>query len=295
MTIEASVRWSSGRFLRLVLPLVLLLGLSVPSFAQEPIPDLIDRKIVNVTEPLWVSAEAATGDDGQLVWDYFSSGDREVLKPLIERIDAGTVEEKVLVARQKLAQEDGSPYLPQRLCPTLDVWIDEPDWEEARPRDSFVDLVQHARAIYKGEVTALEQGFLGAVPHTLMKVEVQDVLRSSEDFAASNHLYVAYPYAAFAIGSRVFCTDDPGYGYYRPQLGDKLLIFPNYGPLDEGEILIKPEPGEILAEKASGSMALPSTLGEEFAGKDLQAIQEAAEGKDRRLPESRDLFDKEGQ
>jgi len=125
-----------------------------------------------------------------------------------------------------------------------------------RPRDSWEDLRRYARAIVSGQVVGIDQGFQGGLPMSLLEVEVDDIVRSSDDYAATRTLYVAYPYAVFAVGDKLFCRDEPRFAY-RPQIGDHLLLFPSHLPRDRNARMLDVEPTEILAQKPSGELGRP--------------------------------------
>jgi len=100
---------------------------------------------------------------------------------------------------------------------------------------------------------------LSGNPASVLTVEIDDTIRQSVEFTAGETLLVGYPYAAFAIGSDVFCSSDPRYDY-RPTIGDRVFLFPHRGTVDEEYRLLIPEPEEILAATADGELLLPEKL-----------------------------------
>lgn len=150
---------------------------------------------------------------------------------------------------------EGAPYLSETLCESSSVVFSPSE----APRNSFAELHRHARDILVGTVADIDQGFVNGRPSSLLAVDVETTLRRSGEVAASDRLYVVSPYAVFRIGSTTFCRTEPS-SPYRPQRGDRLLLLPVSGPIDEHSLLLWPEPEEIIAEKASGELVVAKTL-----------------------------------
>jgi len=207
------IRLFAGLFLTLVVA-----GRPILGDPESPAPDLLVHDATGA--PIWVSAEAADrdGDVRFELFDRYAADDVDRLRERIRQETAGRP------APHLEPRDRSAPYLDEDLCTATDVVFSHRD--DPKPRDTLGNLQRHALAILAGEVVGVEQGFLAGQPTSLLTVEVGSTLRASGELAAESPLYVAYPYAVFAIGSDVFCTIDPRFDY-RPKVGDRLLLFPS--------------------------------------------------------------------
>jgi hypothetical protein len=225
---------------------------------------------------MWVSAEAADrdGDVRFELFDQYAADDIDRLRERIRQETAGRP------APHLEPRGRNAPYLDEDLCTATDVVFSHRD--DPKPRDTLGNLQRHALAILAGEVVGVEQGFLAGQPTSLLTVEVGSTLRASGELAAEGPLYVAYPYAVFAVGSDVFCAIDPRFDY-RPKVGDRLLLFPSQPPADQQHRLLVPEPEELIAEESPGVLFIPEKLrGDQTLGQignlhDLRGIVQARE------------------
>lgn len=201
---------------------------------------------------MWVSAEAAI-DSGELRRELF---DEFGISEITAGLEAAAHE--TALESGELNEESRSPYLPEELCRHSTVV----DHAEGPKRDSLEDLQRHAIGIFDGKVVEITQGFLSGLPASILTVEVNEVIRSSPKIAAQPTLWVSYPYAAFAAGGGVFCRSEPRYTY-RPRVGDRILLFPRSGPLDDDHRLLVPDPVEVVVEKATGDIHFSDELADD--------------------------------
>lgn len=221
-------------------------------------------------QPVWVSAGAASAD-GALRLDMFGDASRRNLEEQVRHIAEArkTAPPPDHTPRDLQPVMERAPYLSEELCLSSSIVFSHPQV----PRDSFEALVRHARDIVGGRVVAIDQGFVNGLPSSMLEVELDTVLRSSGDFAASRTLYVVHPYAVFRIGNTAFCRKEPAYPY-RPQIGDRVLLFPASAPIDAHDMLVWPEAEEVVAEKPEGGLVVGRSLQGEKPFADFSVLDE---------------------
>lgn len=242
--------------------LVLCVGIGALVHAERPvdrIPPVIASEPGRGGRPVWVSAVAASAD-GRLRMELFGDGSRRNLEEQVRHI--AEARESPCAPQvgvdELLPVMERAPYLSEDLCVSSSIVLSHPE----ASRDSFEALVRHARDIVGGRVVAVDQGFVNGLPSSLFEVELDTVLRTSGELEASDSLYVVYPYAVFRIGDSIFCREEPRYPY-RPQIDDRVLLFPASAPIDEHHMLVWPEPEEVVAEKAGVGLLVAKSLQEE--------------------------------
>ncbi len=212
--------------------------------------DILARRDSGDPLRLWVSAADATTDAGKIRWEGFDPAGRATLRA--EVLQSADLENAAL---QPVGER--APYLSEDLCSASTVIFSH--FGDERPRDTWEDLVRYARGIFAARIVAIEQGFLGGLPESLLEVQIEEVIRPSRHFATSPRFFISYPYAVFAVGDQIFCRKYPKFSY-RPQVGDRLLLFPSHRPVDLHALLLVLEPSEILAETPAGQLHLPEIL-----------------------------------
>lgn len=249
-------------------------GFGLATSSSEPtIPPILLGDAAQGGSPVWVAAEAAAVN-GQLRMEIFGDASRRNVQEEINAI-ARARERRPSdrpAAGQLLPAMARAPYLSESLCESSTIIFDHPDV----PRNSFEALHQYARDIVVGRIVAIDQGFVSGTPSSLLKVEIESVLRSSGDFAASRSLYVVYPYAVFRIGTTTFCRKEPA-APYRPQIEDRVLLLPASMPIDEHDLLAWPEPEEVIAEKTGSELVVARSLQEQEPFTNLGSLDELIE------------------
>lgn len=250
-------------------------GTSAEALAGD-LPETLTNRDPSAQGYLWISARAAATPDGELRWRLFGDSDRSLLRHEGQSLDRALRR----VAGSSLSQTpqpsalqpaaERAPYLDKALCSRSTVLFSHR--RDDKPRDTWEDLRRYARAIFSGRVIAIDQGFQGGLPMSLLEVEVDQVVRSSDDYAHTGTFYVAYPYAVFTVGNQVFCRDEPKFEY-RPQVGDRVVLFPSHLPRDRHAQMLDLEPSEILAQKPSGSVFLAEVLRSEEALQGLDDLE----------------------
>lgn len=222
--------------------------------------------------PVWVSAEAATRDSGQIDWDLLGESAHQNYLGVLR------------MTPPLLAKPPGDHSAPQYDPNSSGVrpdcvyygasYYDSP----GRPSDrTLQDVFQNARTIARGRIIEMTPGFFQGEPSTLLTIEIERVLRDAVD---SEVLHVVYPYARFTIGGVNFCKGDTEFPY-RPQTGDRSLVMSFREPRDKGGSLYLVSPQELIFETASGSLVLP----QRFAASSDRPAFDRLEDLERRLIE----------
>lgn len=233
---------------RVSLVLCTVLGLSV---AAEPPPQLQSR-FDPQGPPLWVSADRAKGSSDGLQPELFR--DRDL--PLLLASTSNQVGSDQLVQRTPVVEADPSPEPSAGVaCP---MFFAGPDDTGYKPHETLEHLVEESLVIVKGEVAEVSQGFFDGVPASLLTLREPELLKASDEYSFDT-VYVRYPFAAFEIGERSFCTADPRYTY-RPAPGDRVLVFGYYPPRNIERNVLEPFHFGLVVEPTSGNMQLPAAL-----------------------------------
>jgi hypothetical protein len=126
--------------------------------------------------------------------------------------------------------------------------------------NSLAELAQNSVAAFSGTLINRVAGFADGDPATLLQVRVDKVLKSSPQFSIRNSgdlLYVAYPVAEFQAGNLKFCKSDDTLLREIPKVGDKILVFPMSGPLNEDLNMAYVYSQELFVQSASGDLGIP--------------------------------------
>lgn len=211
-------------------PVPVLPAAAGPPASPATVPPLDLREEGPERHLAWVSLEAAVDPEGEVRWDLFSTIFPEQLR---QRLD--------FVAKRLEADPDLDPL---EIC-TVTVTSGGP-----RP-DSLGTLVEEALAIVRGRVVALEQGFAGERPATLLTIEVEERLRFHPSYSGSDYLYLIYVHGRFDFAGTPLCNWGGGFEH-PPAVGDRLLVLPRREPMDpEGRVISAP--GEaVFVETGDG-------------------------------------------
>lgn len=227
--------------LRPALLVAVLLTPGLDSLAAAQAPEL-PRTIPPLdtagdTRPLfWVSLDAAVDAQGEPRWDLFSFIFPSELRTRLEYV------------AERAAAEPGLD--PREICTTTVV--------SGGPRpDSLGAVVEEALAILRGRVVALEEGFSGDSPATLLAIEVEERIRLHPSFSGADHLYLIYLHGRFDFAGTPLCNWHDGFEH-APAVGDRLIVLPRWKPADpEGRVIraageavfVEIEDGVTVAER----------------------------------------------
>src|ERR1041384_7267392 len=162
---------------------LLALALAVPLIARRGAPG-----------PFFISAQYATDANGAARWSAFDPAIGAVLKKDAERNRPGPCPVSIISACHLSA-----------------------------PARSFRDLIVNARAVYEGTVADLTPGFEVVRPVTLVGIDIQRVIRSTDGFPTSGRILVIHPTSDFTIGGARFCNAASSTS--APLPGDRVLLF----------------------------------------------------------------------
>jgi hypothetical protein len=126
--------------------------------------------------------------------------------------------------------------------------------------NNLEDLARNSVAVFEGTVIDRSVGFADGTPATLLQVRVDKVLKASPQLAiagAGDLLYVAYPVAELDLKGLKLCKSDELLPKEIPQAGDKLLVLPLTGPLNEDRNMIYLNSQEIFVQKSGGDFGIP--------------------------------------
>ena len=215
-------------FVALFLPLVAL-GASMTQAGE--IPSILWSQH-DTAKAAWVAPDRATVN-GQIDWSLFGDLQAAVLRGAIERnkgadcISEGTLRKEVI---------------------------------GAGVANNLADLARNSVAAYSGTLINRAAGFADGDPATLLEVRIDRILKSSPQFSikgAGDLLYVAYPVAEFQIKGLKFCKSDDSLLRGIPQIGDKVLVFPMSGPLNEDRNMMYLYSQEMFVQKSGGDLGVP--------------------------------------
>jgi hypothetical protein len=193
-TVSPAVRFSS---IFVIAVLVVAAARALPTMAGDGIPNVLTTQLPSIdkTYPTWVSAAAAVRPDGSL--------DPGLFHPVLwERLHNLLVE----------------PRDPVRGCfPAGEVfrsWVAPPDIS------SLEATFRSSERVLRGRVVDREFGFDRGIPGQLLKVEVLETLKGSNDLSA---YFFFVPVGTFQAGKIKICKSD-----YRfptvPVVGDEVVL-----------------------------------------------------------------------
>jgi len=130
---------------------------------------------------------------------------------------------------------------------------------EVKAHESLQDIATNAIDLLTGRVTEIEPGFSLSMPGVMLRVEVQTSIKKSAQFLGVKEILVFYPYASFAVGGKLFCTQG-WFGRVEPAVGDRLLITPFSPPYPTGFPVIHAEWWEAPVLEREGILRMPDTL-----------------------------------
>lgn len=209
--------------------LILSLWLSTTASAHESsVPESIT--VTGSREPFWVAARALAdlpGKTGYALLDSRMEEHRMIMRDQLNKGDEGA-----------LAQKSEAEQCPVRTITPFHTARDV-------PHDSWAAMTEHALAIYAGRITAVEAGFFGGLPASLLRVQISEVVRSHAAFPSSGHLFVPYPAADFDVRGARFCNTGSNTDYM-PQISDEILIFAYEEPLDSSGRSLRTTEGNLV-------------------------------------------------
>jgi hypothetical protein len=217
---------------------------------------------------LWVSARAAAAERDILHFDLIGEPAASSLGRLIEQQRRGRVFAESSVQKPVIQQIADSACHSTTLS-TSDIG------GGSQPSQTFGDLLQNALGIYSGRIVGIEPGFMAGVPASLLKVEVEDVLRSTDEYAP-DVLYILYPFARFSIGGYTFCGGLSA-SLFDAKLGDRILVFPYTGSVSQEAQLAAPRREQMFFESSTREFFVPPALRDDPALRGVTSLDEIAQ------------------
>lgn len=217
---------------RRFVPLLLLVSLIASTARSQEIPSILWSQH-DGAKAAWVTPDRAVVA-GQIDGSLFGDLQAAVLRGAIERskgakcISEGTLRKEIVGA--KVAND-------------------------------LAELAHNSIAIFAGTLIQRAVGFADGDPATLLQVRVDEILKKSPQFSirrVGDTLYVAYPVAEFQVKGLKFCKSDGSLLKEIPKVGDKILVFPMSGPLNEGRNMMYLYSQEIFVQNADGGLEAPA-------------------------------------
>jgi len=246
-----------------------ILLITTTALAQiEPSPATLS--VQGSTSPFWISAQAARTPGGDVNYDLFAPGLKEVVR-------------SQAIRRQiNAAGTSGQPT--DTGCGTFTL---ANTGGAAKAMATWTNNVQEADAIFVGIVTTVTPGFFRVSPATIVTVKIDRVLRANSAYPTQGIIFVPYFAADFQIGEERFCNAGlPRNGHsFLPAVNDRILVFAFNPP--QGAYL--PARDENLIFGRAGQAYLPLSFSRDSLTPNKltfeQLINEAAhpEGGQRRL------------
>lgn len=204
---------------------------------------------VDPEQPIWISSQAATAEDGSVDWSIVGESVRESYEGL-----------KTWPSTARISEAGDLEYDPwtSQPIPGGIYWGPTHRHYVGLPADDTLDdLITNSRYIVRGTVVHRQQGFYDGEPASLLTLQVESLVRPADKARTpvTRTLYVAYPHAAFRIGEHGFYKGDPSYPPL-PAVGDTVLLFHYTVALDAERTVFRPEADKILVQGASGELVV---------------------------------------
>lgn len=231
----------------------LFLWLSVPVVTAGQTPSQIPQEIPGRnqmrTAPIWVAAEKAAEEP-----------DREDLFSPANRISLRHRQQTPALPHKGGETRPGSLFslITEDACSEFSAGL-EIERPDTKPHWSYADVAENAGSILAGRIDSIAVGFLDGTPGSLLRIDVSREIRRSGELAAGRYLYLYYPRAAFQIFGQTHCARNADFSHL-PQVGEGVLIFNFYPPLDADGRLIYTHAEGVFFESLSGSLVIPKRL-----------------------------------
>ena len=190
-------------------------------------PRFLDGK--SATQFAWVSAEEILDSEGEIRYEYVAEWGT-----VVNRIENGRIAKRAgLDFVKEISDED---------CKTIMTLHGD-----APIIRNTVEFVQNASTVFTGRVIAIDHGFRGMFPGSLLKIEVDKIVKNSADVDMQEYVYVFTPIARFSVHGVNFCR---GYADSedRPKVGDRLLIISSSSVFDLGRTMVGAWAGQMIFE-----------------------------------------------
>ena len=167
-------------------------------------------------DPVWVAAHAAFTSDGQVDPSVVGRHRQAISRYIARSKDSASRAQSRAKVPPPPELEGCSSYfgaLPERFKKT----------------STLTDLTENAAVIVSGRVVAMQQGFYGGAPGTLLKLSADYVKGSG-----SKETFLFYPFARIKTAEALICAVPVG-AYTPPRLGDRVLAFSMNRPWTQGD------------------------------------------------------------
>lgn len=253
---------------------------------EQAVPEILEGRstMTRTSNPLWVSAEAATTAEGEVDWALLGETARSVYESVVEQpplpID--------FVGRMP---EVSGVFYDTSPDGEITSWLRYGPGSHEAPGghlETLRQVVETATGIFLGEVVDLEEGFFLGDVGSLLRVRTERVVLSSDEHRASDEFFLFWPEARFSIGDLHFWKENPVYPE-RPATGSRVLVVADRRvPFDAARKLILPRAEGVFVEPAEGGLRIsertavpsgsraPSTL-EEVVAELQQLVEEQRE------------------
>ncbi len=220
---------------------------SVPSVLAPP---------VDGAEPLWVSAELAADAAGEINWPLL--GDT-----------AKVMFETVLSRRYRAHSEEGAEKLqtiwdlPRASTSCVNLADFElPMYGPYQSRLSAKRIVDRAAVIFQGRIIGIAHGFYTGQPGSLLKIEVNRLLKENPTLDPYPVSFVFFPNGDFTVGKYHFCNRHSIFSSM-PEIGDSVTVMSVVGKLEDSVPIYEADE-LIFVTQRHGVM-----LSREMAGEDV--------------------------
>ena len=210
------------RPLSIAIALVLILAASAPSTGQDAadvgreMPTRVASGASGESTPLWIASDQVTRQE---------AGDRTVDTSLIPESELQLIESYFSTKAQVEAKQGGEP----NLCPIFlgKSMIEHREWS---PRSTFAELVQGARAIYRGVTTGNSTGFYKGRPGSLLRIDIDSPIFRNAEALPIESAFVYLNTGIVEFGEQVVCLNDFSFSALPPKNGIEVLLFVFFEP-----------------------------------------------------------------
>lgn len=194
--------------------------------------------------PLWISAEAVSDAEEIINLELVDSLH---LRGIVEKLREDLGERAY---RNKAVGKPGVRSVSRSECSRMSgLEDDRGGWEAIT---STADVAANARSILRGIIREVTPGFYRGIPDSLLRVEVQEIIKGS---SPATTIYIDYQVAHFRVGPYIFCNARSG---YEPSPGDSLLLLDYVGTVDRDDLLFAPRPEQVIFERRGGGLFFSS-------------------------------------
>lgn len=222
------------------------------------IPDTIASSVPHA-KPVWVAADVAFDGTGHFRHEYFDDY-------VITMLDSFRASERDEERKAGTADCVGS--------------LSSTGQERSVADNTVDDLAKNSSAILRGDVVSARQGFYFGQPGTLLAIQVASSLKRMSPVSSASVVYTFVQRARIDTPLGSLCANSFDAATTIPQVGDRLLLFAVYDPVDATHAIIPADVQRTVVIERAGQLRVPKAF-EHLRARNLDDVVNAVKANPR--------------